>query len=221
MTVQIGVLQFLTPCSLYNHTNLKEGPTASYFHGRYLSDRQFLRLVRWCLTRRLYVQEGRSVFLLRDPKLRHCYSKILTFEPFRVKVYSTVNLCKFQFNTILSTTRPVMLIFLVFYKCVCVWIFLKIQLFWNMTVYRLVHSRRLSEEENCLETENRGKNASENSVTISGQSITSQKIWILLQSEVKWSATKWSEVEWGEVKCNIGKGGGRVFMEKVHRSSKW
>ena len=30
-----------------------------------------------------------------------------------------------------------------------------------------------------------------------------------------------SEVEWGEVKCSIGRGGGRVFMEKVYRSSKW
>jgi len=32
---------------------------------------------------------------------------------------------------------------------------------------------------------------------------------------------KQSKVEWGEVKCSIGKGGGRVFMEKVYRSSKW
>jgi hypothetical protein len=33
---------------------------------------------------------------------------------------------------------------------------------------------------------------------------------------------KQSEVEWGEVKCSLGKGGeGRVFMEKVYRSSKW
>ena len=31
----------------------------------------------------------------------------------------------------------------------------------------------------------------------------------------------WSEVEWGEVKCSIGKGGGRVFNEKVYRDSKW
>jgi len=30
-----------------------------------------------------------------------------------------------------------------------------------------------------------------------------------------------SEVEWGEVKCGIGRGGGRIFMEKVYRSSKW
>jgi len=29
-----------------------------------------------------------------------------------------------------------------------------------------------------------------------------------------------SEVEWDEVKCNIGRGG-RVFMEKVYRNSKW
>jgi len=37
---------------------------------------------------------------------------------------------------------------------------------------------------------------------------------------VKW--TKQSEVEWGEVKCAVqGEGGGRVFMEKVYRSSKW
>jgi len=29
-------------------------------------------------------------------------------------------------------------------------------------------------------------------------------------------------VEWGEVKCGIGNGGGgRVFVEKVYRSSKW
>ena len=42
-------------------------------------------------------------------------------------------------------------------------------------------------------------------------------------NKVEW--TKQSEVEWGEVKCNIGRGGGdgtgRVFMEKVYRSSKW
>ena len=36
---------------------------------------------------------------------------------------------------------------------------------------------------------------------------------------MKW--TKQSEVEWGEVKCSIWNGGGRVFMEKVYRSSKW
>jgi len=34
-----------------------------------------------------------------------------------------------------------------------------------------------------------------------------------------------SKVEWDEVKCSIGmgggEGGGRVFMEKVYRSSKW
>ena len=37
---------------------------------------------------------------------------------------------------------------------------------------------------------------------------------------MKWK--KQSKVEWGEVKCSIGKGGrGRVFMEKVYRSSKW
>jgi len=36
---------------------------------------------------------------------------------------------------------------------------------------------------------------------------------------VKW--TKQSEVEWGEVKCSRGRGGGRVFMEKFYRSSKW
>ena len=36
---------------------------------------------------------------------------------------------------------------------------------------------------------------------------------------MKW--TKQSEVEWAEVKCSKGKGGERVFMEKVYRSSKW
>jgi len=36
---------------------------------------------------------------------------------------------------------------------------------------------------------------------------------------VKW--TMQSEVEWGEVKCSVGKKGGRVFMEKVYRSSMW
>ena len=38
---------------------------------------------------------------------------------------------------------------------------------------------------------------------------------------MKWGeVNETSEVEWGEVKCNIGRGG-RVFMEKVYRSSKW
>ena len=36
---------------------------------------------------------------------------------------------------------------------------------------------------------------------------------------MKWANQ--SEVEWGEVKCSIGKGGKRVFMDKVYRSSKW
>ena len=42
-------------------------------------------------------------------------------------------------------------------------------------------------------------------------------------SVAKWYKVKWtkqSEVEWGEVKCSIGRGG-RVFKEKVYRSSKW
>ena len=37
-------------------------------------------------------------------------------------------------------------------------------------------------------------------------------------NEVKW--TKQSEVEWGEVQYRE-RGGGRVVMEKVYRSSKW
>jgi hypothetical protein len=49
-----------------------------------------------------------------------------------------------------------------------------------MMVCRLVHSDRLSDEEGCLETENRGKSGSQKSVTNSGRSITSQKIWIFL-----------------------------------------
>jgi hypothetical protein len=50
-----------------------------------------------------------------------------------------------------------------------------------MTVCRLVHSRRHSKEEDCLEALNCGNSASETSVTNSGRrSITSQKIWILL-----------------------------------------
>ena len=43
-------------------------------------------------------------------------------------------------------------------------------------------------------------------------------------SVAKWNKVKWrkqSEVESGEVKCSIGKEGGRVFMEKIYRSSKW
>ena len=30
-----------------------------------------------------------------------------------------------------------------------------------------------------------------------------------------------SEVKWNEVKCSIARGGGRIFIEKVCRSSKW
>jgi len=53
----------------------------------------------------------------------------------------------------------------------------------------------------------------------------SEKLSNVKCSEVKWSEVKWTkqnEVEWGEGKCSIAKGvGGRVFMEKVYRSSKW
>jgi len=51
-----------------------------------------------------------------------------------------------------------------------------------------------------------------------------RKSWPLWECEIKWSKwAKQSEVEWGEVKCSIGngEGGGRVFMKKVYRSSKW
>jgi hypothetical protein len=43
----------------------------------------------------------------------------------------------------------------------------------------------------------------------------------LIWSVAKWS--EWSKVKWNEVKWSAieGKGGRRVFMEKVYRSSKW
>ena len=53
-------------------------------------------------------------------------------------------------------------------------------------------------------------------------------MWVksLKWSVAKWNKVKWSErskVKWNEVKWTAvqGKGGGRVFMEKVYRSSKW
>ena len=54
--------------------------------------------------------------------------------------------------------------------------------------------------------------------------VTQQFVVTHQHSKVKWNKVKWSEwseVEWGEVKRSTGKGGGRVFMEKVYRSSKW
>ena len=46
--------------------------------------------------------------------------------------------------------------------------------------------------------------------------------WKVIQSAAKWNKVKWTkqnEVEWGEVQYRGG--GGRVFMEKVYRGSKW